>query len=120
MTHPASSRRHRCPTWRCFDRRDGRQIETRLYGDEPPCCPLCGVYLEARPGTRFHTHLVLDASGYDLDCRDCRRFWCVVQHTPRSLHLLRMRRFIAALRAAGRASASAPRPAMHAGYSAVA
>jgi hypothetical protein len=56
--------------------------------------------LEARPDTRFRRCLVLDATGYDLDCRGCRRFWCVVQHTPRSLRLIRMRRLVAAVRAA--------------------
>lgn len=58
--------------------------------------------LEARPDTRFRRCLVLDATGYDLDCRGCRRFWCVVQHTPRSLRLIRMRRLVAAVRAADR------------------
>lgn len=43
--------------------------------------------------------LPLDATGYDLDCRDCRRFWCIVRHTARSLRLIRMRRLVAAIRA---------------------
>lgn len=44
-------------------------------------------------------YLVLDAKGFDLDCRECRRFWAVIQHTPRSVRLLRMRRLVAAVRA---------------------
>lgn len=55
--------------------------------------------LEARPGTRLTRNLPLDASGRDLDCRDCRRFWCLVRHTARSLQLIRMRRLVAAIRA---------------------
>jgi hypothetical protein len=66
---------------------------------------MCGVFLEARPTTRFRQVVVLDAVGYDLDCRECRRFWCVVHHTARSLRLIRMRRLVAAVRAAGRAPA---------------
>jgi hypothetical protein len=45
--------------------------------------------------------LPLDARGYDLDCRECRRFFCVVRHTARSLRLVRMRRLVAAVRAVG-------------------
>jgi hypothetical protein len=55
--------------------------------------------LEARPGTRLARQLVLDAFGYDLDCRTCRRFWAVIVHSERSLRLLRMRRLAAAVRA---------------------
>lgn len=45
--------------------------------------------------------LVLDAVGYDLECRGCRRYRPVIEHTERSLRLLRMRRLAAAVRACG-------------------
>lgn len=54
-------------------------------------------------------YLVLDAIGYDLECRSCRRFRPVIQHTDRSLRLLRMRRLAAAVRACGDAQA-VPKP----------
>jgi hypothetical protein len=111
----APQRRYRCFTWRAFERRHGRWIEAQLRRGEPPCCPLCGALLEARPTTRFAHCLVLDAKGYDLDCRECRRFWCVVRHTPRSLRLLRMRRLAAAVRAAGAPAARRERELAGAG-----
>jgi len=91
----------------------------RIRSGQSPCCPFCGTMLEARPTTRFRDCLVLDATGFDLDCRDCRRFWCVVQHTPRSVRLIRMRRLVAAVRAADRAprrprAAGAAEPALSA------
>lgn len=66
-----------------------------------PACPCCRAALEARPGTRLRRSLPLDATGYDLECRACRRFRLVVHHTERSLRLLRMRRLAAAVRAVG-------------------
>lgn len=74
-------------------------IERQIRRGQTPHCPCCGEVLEARPETRLCRDLPLDATGYDLDCRGCRRFWCIVRHTQRSLRLLRMRRFAAALRA---------------------
>lgn len=100
MSQYAPSRRSRCYTWRAFERRDGSYIEAEIErGGAAPCCPACGAILEARSTTRFARSLPLDARGYDLDCRDCRRFWCVVRHTARSIRLLRMRRLVAAVRA---------------------
>lgn len=64
----------------------------------------------AQPRTRLARQLPLDAKGQDLDCRGCRRFWCLVQHTARSIRLLRMRRLVAAVKAVGRDAAS-PAPA---------
>lgn len=93
-------------TWRGFSFRDGREIESQLSDGLSPRCPCCGDVLEARPGTRLTRCLPLDATGYDLDCRDCRRFWCVARHTARSLRLVRMRRLVAAIRAVGSASAA--------------
>jgi len=100
-----------------YPSRDGHEIDLQLRAGGSPCrCPRCGEVLEARPGTRLARSLPLDATGYDLDCRACRRFWCVVRHTPRSLRLLRMRRLVAAIRAvdAGDAAplvtSSAPSP----------
>jgi hypothetical protein len=107
MKHPASSSRFRTFAWRSFCRGDGKHIEGQLRAKHSPCCPMCGSMLEARPTTRVRSSLVLDAVGYDLDCRDCRRFWCVVQHTARSIRLIRMRRLVAAVRAAGRARSGA-------------
>jgi len=88
-------------TWRAFEARGGRAIDWQLCNGDCPCCPECGAVLEARPDTRLRRWLPLDATGYDLDCRGCRRFWSVVHHTPRSLRLVRMRRFAAAVRAVG-------------------
>lgn len=88
-------------TWRTFERREGRTIDRQLREAAFPCCPCCGSLLEARPTTRLRRVLPLGATGYDLDCRECRRFWCVVRHTARSLRLLRMRRLVAAVRAVG-------------------
>jgi hypothetical protein len=85
--------------WRAFSPRDGRVIERRLRAAEASSCPLCGEVLEARPSTRLARQLVLDAYGYDLDCRTCRRFWAVIVHSERSLRFLRMRRLVAAVRA---------------------
>ena len=87
--------------WRAYSRRDGREIQRQLRWGRATSleCPLCGEVLEARPGTRLTRELVLDAWGYDLDCRDCRRFWTIVIHTDRSLRLIRMRRLVAAVRA---------------------
>lgn len=87
-----------CLTWRVFSRHDGAVIERQVRMGRMPRCPCCRELLEARPQTRLRYELPLDASGYDLDCRDCRRFWCVVRHTTRSLRLLRMRRLAAAVR----------------------
>ncbi len=97
---PAASRRARA-AWRSFEPRDGREIDRQLRDGHDPCCPCCGELLEARPHTRMARYLPLDATGYDLECRDCRRFRCVVRHTARSLRLLRMRRLAAAVRAVG-------------------
>jgi hypothetical protein len=85
-------------SWRSFAARDGAEVERQLRAGLPPCCPWCGNTLEARPTSRLTRQLVLDARGIDLDCRDCRRFWCLVLQTPRSLRLLRMRRLAAAVR----------------------
>jgi hypothetical protein len=113
-----SSGRNRAYAWKSFDRRYGRHIEAELCGDGHPCCPYCGLCLEARPSTRCRGVLVLDATGFDLDCRACRRFWSVVRHTPRSLRLLRMRRFMAAVRAAAHLPQVADeRTTPYAGYS---
>jgi hypothetical protein len=86
-------------TWRVFSARDGRRIDSFVRAGEPPLCPCCGSVLEAHRESRLKGKLPLDAMSVDLDCRDCRRFWTIVQHTERSLQLLRMRRFVAALRA---------------------
>jgi hypothetical protein len=94
-----ASRRAARLTWRVFSPRDGSRIESQLQEGRAPRCPCCGEVLEARPGSRLTRSLPLDASGHDLDCRDCRRFWCMVRHTARSLRLIRMRRLVAAIRA---------------------
>lgn len=99
MKHPLQDARPPRRTRRAFSARDGRRIETFLEAGVPAACPCCGGALEARRQSRSRRKLPLDASVVDLDCRACRRFWSVVQHTERSLMLVRMRRFVAALRA---------------------
>ena len=98
---PASSPRRARAAWRSFELRDGREIDRQLRDGRDPSCPMCGELLEARPETRMSRYLPLDATGFDLECRDCRRFRCVVRHTFRSLRLVRMRRLVAAVRAMG-------------------
>ena len=96
--------------WRVFCARDGRAIETALRQGRVPLCPCCGELLEARRESRLGHRLPLDARAFDFDCRPCRRFWSMVQHTERSLRLVRMRRFIAALRAVEPPPPGAPEP----------
>lgn len=97
---PAALRRVRL-AWRTFDPRESRTVDHQLRCGAHPCCPCCGEVLEARGKTRMSRYLPLDATGYDLECRGCRRFRCIVRHTARSLRLLRMRRLVAAVRAVG-------------------
>ena len=85
--------------WRTYDDRQSRRIDAQLRAGGHARCPGCGAALEARPGTRMARYLPLDASGYDLECRLCRRFRAMVRHTLRSLRLVRMRRFAAAVAA---------------------
>lgn len=97
----ATAPARRSAAWRAFDPRDSRQIDEQLRDGRRPCCPGCGALLEARPETRMQRYLVLDATGYDLECRPCRRFRSVVRHTERSMRLVRMRRLCAAVAASG-------------------
>jgi hypothetical protein len=90
-------------TWRVFAPEAGAEIRRQLRAGGRPRCPCCAELLEAQPDSRLCSELPLDARGYDLNCRGCRRFFCVVQHSRRSLRLVRMRRFVAAVRAAARA-----------------
>jgi hypothetical protein len=85
--------------WRVFSARDGRRIDAGVRLGGTPVCPCCGAVLEARGVSRPAGRLPLGATAVDLDCRPCRRFWTVVRHTERSIRLVRMRRFVAALRA---------------------
>jgi Na+/proline symporter len=62
-----------------------------------PACPRCDGVLEAQPTTRLVTILPRGASGFDLDCRTCRRFYARIRHSPASLRSLRLRRFAAAV-----------------------
>lgn len=100
-THARSVSRRTRFAWRSFEHRDTRLVDLQLRDGHRPCCPCCGDLLEARPETRMARYLPLDATGYDLECRDCRRFRSVVRHTLRSLRLVRMRRLAAAVRAVG-------------------
>jgi hypothetical protein len=93
-SRPSSGRR----AWRVFSTRDGRRIDSGVRLGATPVCPGCGAVLEARGGSRVDGRLPLGATAGDLDCRACRRFWTVVRHTERSIRLVRMRRFLAALR----------------------
>ena len=99
MKHSLQDAQPQRRTWRVFGARDGRRIDSMLRAGEPPLCPCCAGVLEAHRQSRLRGKLPLDAIAIDLDCRGCRRFWSVVQHTERSLQLVRMRRFVAALRA---------------------
>lgn len=100
MNRTSETRRLR-HAWRAFEPRHARAIDRQLHQGAEPRCPCCGDLLEARPGTRMARYLPLDATGYDLECRECRRFRCMVRHTARSLRLVRMRRLVAAVRAVG-------------------
>jgi hypothetical protein len=91
----------RATAWRTFDARDLRTLDRQMRLGAAPVCPCCQGALEARPETRLERGLPLDAVGYDLECRACRRFRCVVLHTERSLRLVRMRKLAAAVGAAG-------------------
>jgi hypothetical protein len=95
----------RVNTWRAFADRDARAIAAQVDAGKLPTCPGCAAALEAAPGTRLERSLPLDAVGYDLECRGCRRFHAVAIHTERSLRLLAMRRLVAAVQA------PAPKPA---------
>jgi hypothetical protein len=99
MKHSLQGAQPNRRTWRVFSVRDGRRIDASVRAGQPPLCPCCGGVLEAHRTSRLRGKLPLDAVALDLDCRGCRRFWSIVQHTERSLHLVRMRRFVAALRA---------------------
>lgn len=99
-TMPRSST-SRPPTlfWRVYSDRDGRKIERILRAGGEPDCPVCAGEMRAEPGSRLCPSLILDATAYDLTCRACNRFWCIVKETHRSLQLIRMRRLAAAVRA---------------------
>ncbi len=84
-------------TWRRFGRPDRQQIEEQLATHGAARCPCCGGLLLERPNTRLAAILPGGARGLDLDCRTCRRFHARVQHTPRSLYLLRLQRLAAAV-----------------------
>ncbi|MFO7259916.1 MAG: hypothetical protein DIU52_002090 [bacterium] len=86
--------------WRSFDRRDQRAIRARLAAGAPLRCPRCAGLLEARPTSRLLAVLPSGARGYDLDCRSCHQFLPLIEHTPQSLRLLRLRRLVAAVRRA--------------------
>jgi hypothetical protein len=95
-----SNRRQPRRAWRVYLVRDGREIERRNRAGLAPLCPCCGEVLEAEPTSRLGRALPAGATAHDLCCRDCRRFWAIVHHSERSLRLLRMRRLVAAIRAA--------------------
>lgn len=87
----------RSRTWRRFSLRDRNAIRARLLNGQNPGCPQCGGPLEAQPTTRLAAVLPPGASGYDLECRTCRRFHPTIRHTPESLYFLRLRRLAAAV-----------------------
>ncbi len=84
-------------TWRQFARRERETIELQLAHQGEARCPCCGAALVERPNTRLAVLLPTGAQGVDLDCRCCRRFHPRVQHTPRSLYVLRLQRLAAAV-----------------------
>ena len=86
------------PRWSVFSLRDGERIERAVRTGEAPVCPRCSHALGARPESQFFApRVILDATAHDLVCDSCRRIWCVVRHSPRSLRLVRMRRLAAAV-----------------------
>lgn len=86
------------PRWSVFSLRDGERIERAVRTGEAPVCPRCAHALVAQPESRFFSpHVILDATAHDLVCDGCRRIWCVVRHSARSLRLVRMRRLAAAV-----------------------
>lgn len=87
-------------SWRVYSDRDGRKIERTVRAGDKPRCPGCEAELRAESGSRLRPTLILDATAYDLTCRGCHRFWCIVRQTKRSLRLIRMRRLAAAVLAA--------------------
>jgi uncharacterized protein with PIN domain len=84
--------------WRLFNTRDGKQLEDGLNAESDMRCPRCDGPIEAKGESRLKKQVPLDAFSFDLECGACKRYWSVVQHTERSARLLRMRRFVAALR----------------------
>ena len=85
-------------TWQIFSDRDGRKIERAVRNGDAPPCPSCDGDLRAESKSRLSPSLILDATAYDLTCRSCERFWCLVRETQRSLRLIRMRRLVAAVK----------------------
>ena len=84
-------------TWRRFARREREIIELQLVARGEARCPCCGAALVERPNTRLSAVLPTGARGFDMDCRGCRRFHPRVQHTARSLYVLRLQRLAAAV-----------------------
>lgn len=84
-------------TWRRFPRPEREIIELQLVHRGQARCPSCGAALLERPNTRLSAVLPCGARGLDLDCRGCRRFYPRVQHTARSLYVLRLQRLAAAV-----------------------
>lgn len=87
--------RHRA--WRAFSPRERESIVAQLEAGETPCCPRCAAALEQRGHTRLTAVLPGNVDGRDLQCRGCRVFFAWVNHTDRSLYLLRVRRLAAAV-----------------------
>jgi hypothetical protein len=104
-----STHRTSDPSWRVYSDRDGRKIERVLRDGGEPHCPKCGGELSTESGSRLCPSLILDARACDLTCSSCRRFWCVVRETQRSLQLIRMRRLAAAVKAAEPPKRSRPK-----------
>src|SRR5262245_21605501 len=104
MTEKSPSGRQ---TWRMYTARDGKKIERFTNRGLAPPCPCCGGALETEADALLTPLVILDATACDLVCRTCKRFWCLVRHTPRSMQLMRMRRLAAAVRAVGPVELSA-------------
>lgn len=89
--------RMRSRTWRQYTPRDRDAIEGQLARGTGCWCPRCGHRLAVRPTSRLTAVLPGEVGGYDLDCRSCRQFHPRIQHTGRSLYLLRLQRLAAAV-----------------------
>ena len=84
-------------TWRSFNHRQRALIDAQLAAGDVLRCPDCACVLEAEPSTRLTAVLPRGATGFDLACRQCRRFLARVYHSTASRKGERLRRLAAAV-----------------------
>ncbi|MGH7475456.1 MAG: hypothetical protein ACRELD_04150 [Longimicrobiales bacterium] len=83
--------------WLAFDGVDLELVLSQLQVGARPRCPCCNQALEAQPSTRLRAMLPPSVDGYDLECRDCRRYHPCVYETSDRVRLTRLRRFATAV-----------------------